>query len=43
MIADKKSNQILERVSGMKKYNSELKKRKEAELKEKKEFIDSIK
>ena len=43
MIADKKSNQILEKVSGMKKYNQELKRRKEAELEEKKKFIDSIK
>lgn len=42
-IANKKSNQILERVSGMKKYNSEAAKRKEREEQERKRFIDSIK
>ncbi|MBO5349253.1 MAG: uridine diphosphate-N-acetylglucosamine-binding protein YvcK [Clostridia bacterium] len=43
MIADKKSNQILERVSGMKKYNAEIMKRKELEEQERKKFIDSLK
>ena len=43
MIANKKSNQILERVNGMKKYNLDNVKRKELEEQERKKFIDSIK
>lgn len=43
MIAYKKSNQILEKVSGMRKFNADIKRRKENEEKEKKKFLDSIK
>lgn len=43
MIANKKNNQILERVNGMKKYNLDNVKRKELEEQERKKFIDSIK
>lgn len=43
MVAYQKSNQILEKVNGMKKYNSELKKRKQQEENEKKKFLDSLK
>ena len=41
-IADKKGNQILEKISSMKKYNIENEKRKKNEEKEKKKFINSI-
>ena len=37
------NNQILEKVSGMRRFNSEMKKRKENEEAEKKRFIDSLK
>lgn len=43
MVAYQKSSQILEKVSEMKKYNSSLKKRKEKEELEKKNFLDSLK
>ncbi|MBP3707634.1 MAG: uridine diphosphate-N-acetylglucosamine-binding protein YvcK [Clostridia bacterium] len=43
MVTYQKSNQILEKVNGMKKYNSELKKRKQQEENEKKKFLDSLK
>ncbi len=43
MIKYEKSNQILEKVSGMRKYNTSLKKRKENEESEKKKFLDSLK
>lgn len=43
MLYDKKSNQILERVNNMKKYNMNNIKRKDAEEQERKKFIDSIK
>ena len=37
------NNQILEKVSGMRKFNSQIKKRKEFEEAEKKRFLDSLK
>ena len=37
------NNQILEKVSGMRRFNSEMKKRKENEEAEKKRFLDSLK
>ncbi|MBQ3407597.1 MAG: YvcK family protein [Clostridia bacterium] len=37
------NNQILEKVSGMRKFNSEMKRRKETEATEKKKFLDSLK
>jgi hypothetical protein len=43
MVAYQKSNQILEKVSGMKNFNSEIKKRKDDEKKEKQKFLDSLK
>lgn len=43
MIKFEKSNHILEKVSGMRKYNSNLKKRKEDEENEKKKFLDGLK
>ncbi len=43
IIAENKSNQIIEKVSGMKKYNTELKKRKAKENSNKRNYSDSIK
>ena len=43
MISHQKNNQILQKVSGMKKFNTEMKKRKEKEESEKKKFLDNIK
>ena len=43
MISHQKNNQILQKVSGMKKFNNEMKKRKEKEESEKKKFLDNIK
>ena len=38
-----KSNQIIEKVSGMKKFNAEIKKRKEQDESEKRKFLDDFK
>ena len=37
------NNQILEKVSGMRKFNTQMKKRKAFEESEKKRFLDSLK
>ena len=43
MKKSQRNGQILDKVSGMRKFNTEMKKRKAKEDVEKKQFLDSIK